>query len=71
MTHPWPENHVGHWWTGRPGAHCMRCGCGDPVEEAVADGLLDPWDGEWKGTKAEKEAFDVRQLCPADTVGQK
>ncbi len=27
-----------HRWSGWPGAYCLDCGCGDPHEEALADG---------------------------------
>ncbi len=26
-----------HWWSGWPGAYCMKCGASDPVEECLAD----------------------------------
>jgi hypothetical protein len=28
-----------HRWSGWPGAWCLDCGCGDPVEMALADGV--------------------------------
>ena len=30
-----------HNWSGWPGAWCLDCGCGDPREEAIADGNFD------------------------------
>lgn len=28
-----------HRWSGWPGAWCLDCGCGDPIEMALADGV--------------------------------
>ena len=30
-----------HRWSGWPGAWCLDCGCEDPREIALADGLCD------------------------------
>lgn len=30
-----------HRWSGWPGAWCLDCGCDDPYEIALADGLID------------------------------
>jgi len=30
-----------HRWSGWPGAWCLDCGCSDPREDAIADGLCD------------------------------
>jgi hypothetical protein len=30
-----------HNWSGWPGAWCLSCGCDDPYEIALADGLID------------------------------
>lgn len=27
-----------HWWSGWPGAYCMKCGAEDPLEICLADG---------------------------------
>lgn len=32
-TEPMHENHR---WSGWPGAHCLYCGCADPMEEELA-----------------------------------
>lgn len=29
-----------HSWSGWPGAYCIKCHCDDPMEEALADGLI-------------------------------
>lgn len=29
-----------HHWSGWPGAHCLDCGCEDPIEVALADGAI-------------------------------
>lgn len=26
-----------HWWSGWPGAYCMKCGAWDPMEACFAD----------------------------------
>lgn len=30
-----------HRWSGWPGAWCLDCGKGDPMERILADGLVD------------------------------
>lgn len=30
-----------HHWSGWPGAFCLKCGCEDPMEQALADGGYD------------------------------
>lgn len=32
------EHEDEHWWSGWPGAYCMKCGSGDPQELCLADG---------------------------------
>lgn len=29
---------VEHWWSGWPGAYCLKCGAEDPTEIALAEG---------------------------------
>ena len=40
--------HKGHWWSGWPGAYCMKCGAGHALEVALGEGWLngDTWDTE-------------------------
>jgi hypothetical protein len=59
-----------HNWSGWPGAHCLKCGSGDPVEEAIADGWLDPWDGTWD-TKAHELEVIERLKCSASEQNPK
>lgn len=35
-----------HWWSGWPGAHCMKCGDEDKREICLADGCRCPCHGE-------------------------
>lgn len=42
-----------HRWSGWPGAYCLKCGQDDLTELAIADGVLDPWTGEWRGDNRE------------------
>lgn len=32
---------MNHRWSETPLKYCIDCGCFDPVEEAIADGLVD------------------------------
>ena len=32
---------TGHRWSGWPGAWCLDCGCEDPAEIALADGVFE------------------------------
>ena len=56
----------GHWWSGWPGAFCMKCGAENAVEIAIADNWYDPYDDKWDTPehKAEAEARDGK--CPLD-----
>lgn len=55
-----------HHWSGWPGAYCLKCGAGDPMEEALADELIAVSDEEWKwlGTKEERESLAQADICP-------
>lgn len=59
---PLPAPLGGHWsthrWSGWPGAFCLSCGIGDPLEEALADGV----DLEQPGPLPEQYRAP---LCPA------
>lgn len=44
-----------HRWSGWPGAFCLKCGCEDRMELAIADGVFEPYSGEWVSIEAEKE----------------
>lgn len=39
----------GHWWSGWPGAFCLRCHADDPTEECISGGCRCPCHDEfWK-----------------------
>ena len=63
---PWPDGYKGHWWSGWPGAYCLRCGSEDPMENAIAAGWYDPFEGKWD-SDLHKAAIDLVQYCPADS----
>jgi len=69
--HPWPDDHVGHWWSGWPEAYCLRCGASDPWEEALADGWVDvgphlgPGNEVWD-TEEHRLLVEERMRCSAD-----
>jgi hypothetical protein len=73
---PWPKDHKGHWWSGWPGAYCLRCHAGDPIEEMLADNRYDPgWPAEGDApavpefwAPGAKEEFEKRSICPADKI---
>ena len=62
---PWPEGHVRHWWSGWPGAICLRCGTEDPLEIGLADNTYDPITGKWD-TEEHRLAFVAASICPVD-----
>jgi len=64
---PWPPDHRGHWWSGWPGAYCMRCGCEDPMEIAMADNWYDPVEGKWDTDEHRLQVKEAQQ-CPADQM---
>lgn len=62
-----------HHWSGWPGAFCMKCGCEDPMEVALGDGLWEPnYDkkpGEegairWLGTPEQLLEIEAKNVCP-------
>lgn len=43
------EEKVGqHWWSGWPGAWCMKCHAGDPAEACLADCDCSCHDAFWQ-----------------------
>lgn len=62
---PWPKGHKGHWWSGWPGATCLRCGAEDPLEIGLADNTYDPITGTWD-TEEHRLEFERACICPAD-----
>lgn len=65
---PWlPEiaEKPGHWWSGWPGAYCLKCGSEDPMEIAIADNWYDPFTDQWD-TPEHKAQVQAANLCPAD-----
>jgi hypothetical protein len=52
-----------HHWTGYPGAICIKCHRGDPIEIALADQTFDAYTGEW--ASEELQAQYLRDaICP-------
>ena len=64
--HPWPPGHRGHWWSGWPGAHCMRCGAEHALENALADGWYDPVSDQWDSDEHKRQVEEADGTCPAD-----
>ena len=62
MTNPWPKNHKGHWWSGWPGAYCMKCGVDDPLEWAVGNGYYDPYTDKWD-TEEHRLEYENENIC--------
>jgi hypothetical protein len=61
-----------HYWSGWPGAYCLKCGAGDPNEQALAEGLWgfeeDPIDPNgmkeiWTGTPEQKSKLEEDCIC--------
>lgn len=67
MKDPWPDNHKGHWWSGWPGAYCMRCGADHYLEYALGMGWYDPVTDKWD-TEEHRLENERAELCPADSV---
>lgn len=55
-----------HQWSGWPGAYCMKCGCDDPMEFAIANGHYDPYDEKWLSDEGQALYTGSRgaQPCP-------
>lgn len=57
-----------HRWSGWPGAFCLDCGCEDPTEVAVAEGLfdMDPEQDlcEFNGTAEQYVEMQAKLICP-------
>lgn len=63
---PWPPGHRGHWWSGWPGAYCMRCGADHALELALADGWYDPVADAWDTEGHRRQVEEADGVCPAD-----
>lgn len=59
-----PEGYA-HWWSGWPGAFCMKCGAQDPAEIHLADGDMDYATGQliFKD-EHERAAYEAALSCP-------
>jgi len=44
-----------HRWSGWPGAYCLKCGCEDAVENALALGWYDPIKNTYDTPEHEEE----------------
>lgn len=60
------EKEPGHRWSGWPGAWCLDCGCDDPYEIALADGLIefDENDNMWFPNSANEARCRAALVCP-------
>lgn len=66
MKNPWPPDHKGHWWSGWPGAWCMRCGVEDAMENAIGEGWYDPFTNQWDTEEHRIEVEKANGRCAAD-----
>ena len=61
-----------HHWSGWPGAFCLKCGCEDPWEIALADGLWEPDEEnqtiKWLGTPEQEAELKAKSICPVKGV---
>jgi hypothetical protein len=58
------KEHKGHWWSGWPGAYCMKCGAGHALEVALAEGWFD---GDTWNTEEHRKIVELADgSCPAD-----
>ncbi len=51
-----------HWWSGWPGAWCMKCGAEHRLELAIADGAYDPYSDTWDTPEHQAEYAELP--CP-------
>jgi hypothetical protein len=65
MDNPWPKDHKGHWWSGWPGAYCMRCGADDPMEFAIGNNYYDPLTDKWD-TEQHRLEYESKNRCIVD-----
>ena len=65
IKNPWPEGHKGHWWSGWPGAYCMKCSAEDPMEYAVGMNWYDPITNQWD-TEEHRLEYERDMKCLAD-----
>jgi hypothetical protein len=60
---------TGHQWSGWPGAFCLRCGSGQVLEIALADGWFSCGPGEpdvWKSEEHKELVHLCDGFCYAD-----
>lgn len=66
----WPKDHMGHIWSGWPGAMCLRCGAEHALENALALGWVDgrPDTNEliWDTEEHRLEVLACDNTCAAD-----
>lgn len=60
-----------HRWSGWPGAWCLKCGIGDPMEYAIGNSYYDPYTNTWQDSEearqAKKECGDLAFCTVPDT----
>lgn len=58
----------GHWWSGWPGAFCMKCGAEHALENAIGMGWFDPYTEKWDSDEHRMEVENCDAYCPADDI---
>lgn len=52
-----------HYYTGHPGSYCLKCFNWDPIEQAIADNVYNPYSDEWASEEIKQEVLD-KLVCP-------
>lgn len=55
-----------HWWSGWPGAFCLKCGAGHLLETAIGMGYYDPFNDTWDTEEHRAEYADTN--CPVSNA---
>lgn len=59
---------MAHKWSGWPGAYCLKCGAGQALEVAIAEGWYDPYEDTWDTKEHEQLIIDADGSCPMDIM---
>ena len=59
-----------HNWSGWPGAHCLDCGQGQWLENAIGDGWYDPFEDKWDSEDHRKMVELCDGFCRAKMTAQ-
>ncbi len=49
------DKHYSHWWSGWPGAFCLKCGVDDLMELAIGLCIYDPYTDTWESEAAKAQ----------------